>query len=75
MECLRCGKCCKEVMLSEEDFNRISASHENFFMEKDNSVFLKTVNGKCMFFHDNKCEIYSIRPDICKVYDCDCKSS
>ena len=55
--CERCGKCCKSPPLLPEDMKRLGKYAEMF-----------NENGACPFFVEGKCEIYEIRPIVCRIY-------
>jgi len=55
--CERCGKCCKSPFLLPEDVKRLG-KYAKMFNE----------NGACPFFVEGKCEIYEIRPTVCRIY-------
>ena len=76
--CKKCGKCCEEcknIILSKEDFERISnhfnLSHSEFKrrfklkFKKEHWHF-----SECPFFNKEKrlCKIYDIRPLVCKQF-------
>lgn len=71
--CSSCGKCCANVlMLTPQEIKRI-----NEYIIKNN---IKAVNRNtifnfvniCPFLNqENQCNIYNVRPDICKKFSCD----
>jgi Fe-S-cluster containining protein len=83
-KCNRCGLCCgdskqksRHILLLEAEAKRISS--QTFKLLNDFSVEIndknpynyemkKTSEGKCVFFQDNKCSIYPLRPLICMFY-------
>ncbi len=72
-KCNQCGECCKIVVkVSKEEINKIKNKGYKDFLEidpiKGKDYVLKRVNGICVFLTDNKCEIYNIRPKICRLY-------
>jgi len=72
-KCKQCGECCKIVVkVSNNEINRIKQQGHKDFLEKDpikgKGYALKRINGNCVFLKDNKCEIYEIRPEICRLY-------
>ncbi len=75
--CEKCGECCKPlVKLSKSDVERILTAgyDEIYFIDKTilNEKIIRQINGKCVFLKQGKektsCEIYDIRPDICREY-------
>jgi Fe-S-cluster containining protein len=58
------------MMLTEEDVRRIeSLGYRNFYYQKNGFLYLKNVNGKCIFLDNNGlCRIYNHRPEGCKFY-------
>ncbi|OYT58566.1 zinc/iron-chelating domain-containing protein [Euryarchaeota archaeon ex4484_178] len=58
------------MMLTEEDVKRISSlGYRNFYYEKDGFLYLRNVNGKCVFLDENGlCKIYEHRPEGCRFY-------
>jgi Fe-S-cluster containining protein len=82
--CHRCGLCCgdtkqknRHILLLEVEAKKI-ASHTSrlipdFSVEiKDMPPYVyemkKTSEGKCVYFKDNECSIYLLRPLICMFY-------
>ena len=71
-KCSKCGECCGDILpLTNEDITRI----QNYI--KENNVMIKnqkkTIQRMCPFLEktkENKCKIYNIRPEICKLYSC-----
>lgn len=79
LDCLDCGACCHEanVLLDEADFQRWRAAGRMDLLTKaylkrsrDGKVVLRFAeSGKCQNLkRDNKCSIYEIRPDNCRVF-------
>ncbi len=73
--CLRnkCIKCCveTEMQLSPKDVERILDKGFNLkdFASKTKACWqLKNIEGRCVFMKHNLCEIYSIRPEGCRLY-------
>ena len=75
--CSNCGTCCEEteMMLSNEDIDRISkAGYDNFYeMDSDGYLILKNLPGDpphCTFYDPERktCKIYTIRPRGCRFY-------
>ncbi len=81
MKCKKCAKCCTEktVCLSDQDIAIISAQYSfPFFRVRNTGVKLmnwKEHNSRyiCVFLSPmtKHCEIYNIRPKVCREYYCD----
>ena len=69
-----CGLCCfqTEMPLSEEDIRRLEKlgyRKEDFSILVDGIRRLRNVSGRCFFLSsDNRCVIYSGRPEGCRLY-------
>ncbi len=69
-----CAKCCyeTEMILSRKDIQRIVAlgfEATDFCFYDDNGFpRLRNVNNACFFLNENKCRIYSSRPQGCRYY-------
>jgi uncharacterized protein len=79
LDCLECGACCHEanVLLDAPDFARFRAAGRSDLIDKayikrsrDGKVTLRFAEGgRCQNLErDNKCAIYPIRPDNCRVF-------
>ncbi len=71
--CLSCGICCTatEMILTTSDIERIERlgfKREDFAELVDGFFRLKNVEGRCVFFKDNRCTIYDYRPIGCSLY-------
>ena len=77
-ECNQCGKCCANVlMLSPKEIATIKSYIEknNIPIINHNTIFMKEDANICPFLEkeDNgstKCNIYPVRPSICRSYNC-----
>ena len=78
LDCLACGACCHEsnVILDKADFDRWRKAGRRDLMDK---AYIKRKNGKVTLRflddgrcrnlgRDNKCGIYTIRPDNCAAF-------
>jgi uncharacterized protein len=78
LDCLACGACCRdnEVVLSSEDLGRFAAAGRS---DLGREPYSKRIDGKLVFrllrnkrckhlLQDNRCAIYSIRPDACSCF-------
>lgn len=79
VDCLSCANCCKKMTptFTPKDLKRISAhfnqTPEEFkkqWLKKDSNKDFVNVNQPCQFLNleDNKCSIYSIRPEDCSGF-------
>ncbi len=69
----KCVKCCleTEMLLLEEDVERISRlgfETEHFVVDRDGWLYLRNINGRCVFNDAEKCLIYEARPLGCRLY-------
>ena len=81
-ECTRCGTCCTGepgaiVALSEEELEAIAndrkldrdAFRQAFVREVDERLSLtEKENGDCIFYKEDGCSIYKVRPIQCRTY-------
>ncbi len=82
-ECTGCGRCCTGqpgyVWLSEEEIGKISAYLNISIEEFMHRYVRKTVSNcyslletlpsyDCVFFRDNRCTIYPVRPTQCRTF-------
>lgn len=76
-ECSRCGACCSNILpLYKEDIKRI----EQYMKKRDikenvlpgTAVYNNVAIGVCPFYNadEKKCDIYNIRPWICREFKC-----
>ncbi|MFC1803089.1 YkgJ family cysteine cluster protein [Thermoproteota archaeon] len=68
-----CSKCCvnTHMPLTRIDIKRISKQgyrYKDFVIRRKRERYLKNLNGRCFFLGDNGCNIYSHRPDGCRLY-------
>ena len=73
--CSNCGECCSDILpLSSRDITRIKNYLKNHRIERHNltNCFIR-YNFCCPFRNDKerKCDIYEVRPEICRVFKCD----
>ncbi|MBK8254357.1 MAG: YkgJ family cysteine cluster protein [Polyangiaceae bacterium] len=79
LDCLDCGACCHDanVVIDEADFERFREGgrgdlvHKDYIKRhRDGRITLRFAeNGKCQHLQrDNKCRIYPLRPDNCRVF-------
>ena len=83
-ECNRCGLCCgdteqktRHILILEDEAKKIAAYTSQsiaYFSEETKGKLpyvyemKKTKEGKCVFLKDNECNIYQLRPLICRFY-------
>lgn len=78
IDCTSCGNCCRHLMinLEDSDINRL-ASHlslstedfENRYVEKSAGANICIMNTiPCHFLQDNKCTVYTARPEECRTF-------
>ena len=76
--CKNCINCCMKFdkinspTLNKEEIELISKDYNDFYVKiSDNLYRLKTIDNKCIFYNDNKCNIYKDWPLDCKLYPFD----
>jgi Fe-S-cluster containining protein len=83
-DCIKCGICCgdtkekeRHVLVLKKEADQIAASTGQSVSEFAKSVegkkpyfyeLKKTEYGKCVFLRKSQCEIYSLRPLVCRFY-------
>ena len=57
-------------LLSKDEYERIFNNSGSKYIEMiDEKPYLKVYeNNRCAAFENGKCMIYSVRPDVCKIY-------
>ncbi|NVM27917.1 MAG: YkgJ family cysteine cluster protein [Candidatus Helarchaeota archaeon] len=74
--CDKCGKCCQladPVKIRSEEIAALKHHLGNefkvkdFIRENERTYYFKKIKP-CHFLVDNKCSIYDIRPDSCKIF-------
>ncbi|MCX8154028.1 MAG: YkgJ family cysteine cluster protein [Candidatus Bathyarchaeota archaeon] len=88
--CLRCGICCGDteekircILLLRKEVELIAIATEQPLSEfavkvkgKEPYTYeMKKVDGKCVFFKNGGCKIYSIRPLVCRFYPFELKGA
>ena len=77
--CLRDSSCClmRKVSVLPEEFERISSflnldkkqTFKKYFEVEDNILTIKqNRRGACIFLDSNSCQIYPVRPGVCRKY-------
>ena len=77
-ECSKCGSCCSRFLpISDKEIKTIKKYIKNKKLKivpaYQKTCLSEVINGKCPFLDldaKNKCQIYPVRPDICKIYSC-----
>lgn len=72
-KCVNCGSCCRvqppEVDLLEQ--KQIESNGLRGFLEAPDEAGLRWIrrkkDGSCFFLENNKCQIYDVRPAICRL--------
>ncbi len=80
-ECQRCGRCCTgepgtvyvapDEIKAIAEFLKIDESRfkkEYLYPYKDSYSIKELSDGSCIFYKDNSCLIYPVRPRQCKAY-------
>lgn len=57
-----CGECCGFAPCNEEEFQRIRDYCKN------NEVVPKRQGSKCPLYQDGKCQVYLVRPWVCRLF-------
>ncbi len=67
--CVRCGWCCcsYDVPVTFDDERRLRKYGDVFWRGKV-GLYLKRIDGKCVFYDNGKCLIYDERPIACRRY-------
>lgn len=69
-QCSNCGQCCSDLLhLSKEEIKRIDDYLKEHKLEQHNKG---ENNLNCPFRNElfKKCDIYEVRPEICKIFKC-----
>jgi len=63
--CNKCGNCCKwgKIEVEGEDLIRLKS-----LTNPCDWLDYKDLKPPCVFLKSNKCDIYSIRPQVCKIF-------
>ena len=70
--CSGCGECCSDTLpLSKSDIKRIKRYLAHKKVKAVNRGNCMELDCICPFLNkDNRCNIYEVRPKICRVYQC-----
>ena len=69
--CSNCGECCSDFLhLDKTEISKIDKYLETHNIKQNN---VGANNWNCPFRNETfrKCEIYEVRPQICRVFKCD----
>jgi len=70
MECIRCGRCCREAIIEVCELDLIREPrlkpHIDPFKHRSGEYMLKT---PCPFLEGDKCSIYPTRPSVCVGFE------
>lgn len=72
-KCSQCGQCCSNLLpLSDKEIARIKAYIKKHGIKEQRHNALMVVDMTCPFRDERnkKCLIYDIRPEICRVFQC-----
>ncbi len=78
LKCTTCANCCRQLspVFTENDIKKISKKQKKtpaalikqYFRKSRESEGFVLRRMPCPFLKDNKCSIYSVRPDTCKSF-------
>lgn len=73
--CSMCGKCCSAILcVSDAEVKKIKkylGQHPEVELINRNNALEKDFKDICPFLNEeNKCQIYEVRPEICKRFIC-----
>lgn len=77
IDCTQCANCCKALIVAPDyrDISELSQSLElstldfkKKYMKKDSEGDLVLKQKPCPFLKNNKCSVYSNRPQLCRNY-------
>lgn len=72
-KCSNCGQCCGDILhLSKSEIKRIDDYLKRKRIKPTNRCIFVDYDNTCPFrdTENKKCKIYDVRPDICRVYQC-----
>ena len=77
-KCSKCGECCGRVLpITDKEIKNIKkyikGKKLKIYPASQKTCLSEIVNFNCPFLDpdaENKCQIYPVRPKICKVYTC-----
>ena len=74
-ECSKsCSSCCmafKHIGLTDTEYNILSKMGARTYIDTSKKLYKRlSVDGGCEFLENNKCTIYSLRPEVCRKFAC-----
>jgi Fe-S-cluster containining protein len=82
--CRKCGKCCKAGTMDGEDASVMTSQNELEAIAEETNASLDKLKAKlekhptqkdcwsvplpCMFYENEKCGVYNVRPKVCHTY-------
>ena len=72
-QCSRCGECCTPMLpLTLDEIKTIKEYIKEHNIKMENPVRGNNVYVRCPFYNidEKKCNIYEVRPEVCKAYRC-----
>ena len=74
--CNGCNGCCSVFTpITLEEFKilkrKFGNKHQKQFVKNQNATNGEGVDAGCFFHINGKCDIYSLRPVVCRAYHCD----
>ena len=75
-KCSNCGNCCNDILpVNKQEIKRIKQYIKEHNIKEENNFMPtahKSLNMMCPFRNDreNKCNIYEVRPKICRLFLC-----
>lgn len=76
-ECSNCGACCSNILpISNKEIKTIKMYMRSHKIKEHRHIIptaIESLDMTCPFRNDEekKCEIYAVRPAICKAFKCD----
>ena len=69
MRCQGCGKCCKNLSLTKEEFQQLLEDFPELCQDFSDYQFAFELKGRCPFLSDeNRCVDYEHRPRVCRMF-------
>lgn len=78
--CSCCGECCSDIIpLTVDEINRLKRFVKKNHYKANTKIrvpMTATYDMTCPFLNaDNKCDVYAIRPEVCKLFRCWCNAT
>ena len=58
-----CGECCGPVFVSQKEYREIKQ-----YIRGHGIVLRKNSGLECILYQNGKCQIYSVRPVLCRIF-------